>query len=72
MFRASFRKELVCTSGETGNAEPGPYQQYNGEAFYLCSPFHKSVLFVAGIDGTLTLRKNRRVYGEKFKLASTS
>ena len=36
----------------------------------LCSPFHIIVFFLSlGFDGALTLAKNERVYGEKFKLA---
>jgi hypothetical protein len=69
MFRASFRKELVCTSGETGNASSGPYEHTTAEAICL---FTKVCFLSRGFDAVLTLRKNRRVYGEKFKLASAS
>ena len=40
--------------------------------FVCAHPFTKSILLLRGFDGALTLSKNQRFYGEKFKLGSGS
>lgn len=60
---------MDVTSGETGKTETWTIRTVQRQGVFVCArPFTKVFFLLRGFDGALTLPKNRRVYGEKFKL----